>query len=517
MKNLKYFLSLFLLATLLGCSDDDNDTGFIDDIAAPTNLSAIFTITQDNSGKVTIRPNGEGVTSYSIVFGDETQEPGTLAPGQEIDHIYAEGNYTVKIIGIGINGKETEYTQPLTVSYAAPTNLAVNITPETGNPYKINVTASALLETFFTITFGETVGETPIEFNEGQTVSHTYATIGTYEVKVIAYSGGAATSEFVQNVTIFDPLLLPIDFESPTLNYAFGDFGGSFGSVADNPSVSGLNTSAKVGKIVKTAGAEVWAGITLALDAPIDFSTLQKISMKAYAPVAGAIVKLKLENINDANINVEVDATTTVVNDWETLLFDFTGVNNANNYQRVVVFYDFGNNGNGAEFHFDDVKLTTGDAQVELPLTFQNAALAYTFTSFGNSSATVTDNPDQSGINTSTKVGQHTKNSGSEVWAGSFIELATPIDFSSLHKIKMKVWSPQAGAIVKMKLENLANSAINIEVDATTTVAGGWEELTYDFSAAANANAYQRVVVFFNFNVIGDGSNYYFDDIKLSN
>lgn len=514
MKNLKYFISLFLLTALLGCSEDDNSTGFVDDADAPANISAIFTITQDNSGLVTIRPNGEGVTSYSIVFGDETTEPGIIAPGQTIDHAYEEGVYNVSIIAKGINGKTTTYNQQLTVSFVAPQNLAVTITPETGNPYKINVTASALFETYFAVYFGETPGETPVEFNEGQTISHTYATIGTYEVKVIAYSGGAATAEFTQNVTVFDPLLMPVDFESATLNYAFGNFGGSFGSVENNPSPDAVNPSAKVGKIVKTAGAEVWAGITLALDQPIDFSTLTSISLKSYSPVAGAVIKLKLENLADANINTELDAVTTVTNGWETLTYSFAGINNANNYQRIVVFYDFGNNGNGASYYFDDIQLSSNAPDIDL-VDFQSGP--YTFTNFGNATTTVIDNPDASGINTSTKVAKQNKANGAEVWAGSFLEMPTPIDFSQHSKIKMKVWSPVAGAVFKVKLENLANATINIEVDAVSTVTNGWEELTYDFTGIVNANDYQRLVVFCNFGVAGNNADYYFDDIKLSN
>ena len=42
---------------------------------------------------------------------------------------------------------------------------------------------------------------------------------------------------------------------------------------------------------------------------------------------------MKLENLLDSNINVEVDATNTVANGWEELTFDFSGVNNGNNYQ----------------------------------------------------------------------------------------------------------------------------------------------------------------------------------------
>ena len=61
-----------------------------------------------------------------------------------------------------------------------------------------------------------------------------------------------------------------------------------------------------------------------------------------------------------------------------------------------------------------------------------------------------------------------------------------------------------------------ANSNINIEKDASTTVANGWEELTYDFSGIVNSNNYQRVVVFFDFGNAGTGATYYFDDIKLN-
>lgn len=81
----------------------------------------------------------------------------------------------------------------------------------------------------------------------------------------------------------------------------------------------------------------------------------------------------------------------------------------------------------------------------------------------------------------------------------------------------MKVWSPQAGIIVKLKLENLNDASINKEIDATTTVANGWEELTFDFNGIVNANNYQRIVLFFDFGNNGTGKTYYFDDIKQSN
>lgn len=517
MKNLKYIFSIFFLATLFGCTQDD-DTAFVDAAAAPANISAIFTITQDNSGNVTIRPNGEGAVSYKIYFGDLTVEEKELAAGETATHQYAEGVYDVKMTAIGINGKETVYTQQLTVTFRQPENIVITATPDAGNSFLFNVTAKADYETFFRVYFGESDNETPVDFNEGQTIQHTYAAIGTYTIRVRAFSGGAAYRDETVEVTVFDPLLLPINFESPTLNYAFGNFGGATSTVIDNPHIGAGNTSPKVAKLHKDNPSEVWAGSLLQLSERIDLSVMKRIKMKVWSPQSGIIVKMKLENLTDGNIAIERDVTSTVANDWEEMVFDFTGVNVNDSFQKVVVFFDFGNSGTGLDYYFDDIAQTSGAEMLQLPLTFESATLDYHFTEFGGAPTSVVTNPNSGGINTSAHVATTLKANGAQTYAGSFIELQTPIDFSEMHKISMKVWSPQAGQIVKIKLENLLNgTSINIEKDATTTVANGWEELTYDFTGIENANAYQRIVIFFDFGNTGVGATYYFDDIKLTN
>jgi len=201
MKNLKYIFSLFFLAILLGCTGDDDVTN-LDGIDAPSNISALFTIKQDNSGKVTIRPNGDGLTSYEVHYGDGTVEPALIAAGATTEHTYAEGVYTVTIYGIALNGTKTEFTQQLTVSFLQPTGLDVTITP--GASRSVAVTAKAELETFFQVYFGEDPDQAPVDFMQGETVTHTYATSGTYEVKVVALSGGAATAEYTETITVFD-------------------------------------------------------------------------------------------------------------------------------------------------------------------------------------------------------------------------------------------------------------------------------------------------------------------------
>ena len=228
---------------------------------------------------------------------------------------------------------------------------------------------------------------------------------------------------------------------------------------------------------------------------------------------------MKLEKLSDPDVFVERDATTTVANSWEELTFTFAGIVNANNYQKVVVFFDFGTAQSGATYYFDDVMLIPSVVEtLELPLTFESSTLTYAFTDFGGAITTKVSNPDATGGNTSATVAKTVKGiSGtpSQTWAGSSISLGSPIDFTSSQVIKIKTWSPQAGITVRLKLEKLSDPDVFVERDATTTVANSWEELTFTFAGIVNANNYQKVVVFFDFGTAQSGATYYFDDVML--
>jgi hypothetical protein len=58
-----------LFLHFLGCSEDnlDVDLGTLD---APQNISALTTVTQDNTERLLL-PRGEGVTQYEILFETE--------------------------------------------------------------------------------------------------------------------------------------------------------------------------------------------------------------------------------------------------------------------------------------------------------------------------------------------------------------------------------------------------------------------------------------------------------------
>jgi len=518
MKNIKYIIGILFVALSMGCEDTDQDTGFADDAAAPQNLNALFTISQDNSGLVTIAPYGEGVTSFEIHYGDATTEPASLGAGEKTTHVYAEGEYMVKLVGIGINGKTTEVMLPLTVSFVAPENLEVTVATVVGNPFKVNVTAAADYETYFEVTFGEDPALPAVQFNQGQTASYTYAETGTYTVTVVAYSGGVATSTYTQEVTISNPLNLPITFQSGTFN--FSNFGNATTTTVDNPDPTGINTSTKVARQVKNAGSETWAGSLLTLDTPItNLSTMKFIKMKVWSPAVGTTFLLKLENLSNNTINFEVPAVTTVANQWEELTYNFSGANASQTYNNIVIFCNFNVTGAGDSYYFDDIMqaATAGGSGIGLPLTFETDQ-DYIWNNFGGAIGSRVANPNPTGINTSGFVAKFVKNPG-ETWAGVATPMDAPIDFSTMHKIKIKVWSPQANIPIIFKLENMNPhvTANDIERTVNTTVANQWEELTFDFDGIVNANNYQQLVIFFNFGTSGSGEAYYFDDVKLSN
>ena len=519
---MKYILTLsILLATLAGCQKEKfEDVSFAPNGKAPDSLSVLFEITQDNTGLVTITPNGVGAVSYDVYYGHGPATPTKVTAGKNTTHVYPEGAYNVKLVGYAVNGKMTEMTKQLTVAFRAPENLQVTATVDPANNYKVNVSASALYETNFKVYFGENPNETPVTFLEGQTVSYVYGATGTYNVRVVAQSGGAATSQQIVPVTIVDPILLPLTFESPTINYNWFNFDGGNVTVINNPQANGINTSSKVARMVKNGG-QPWGGSFLTLSANIDFSTNKIFRMKVFSPRVGARVLLKVENSANGSINFEKEVATTVANAWEDMVFDYRAINAAQNYNRIVIIFDNGTVGDGsANFTFlmDDIRLVNS-LPLSLPLDFESTSTNYNWFDFDGGNATVVNNPQVNGINTSARVGRMIKNAG-QPWGGSFLTLNQPMDFSTNKVFRMKVFSPRVGAKVLLKVENSANAGINYEKEVTTSIANAWEDLVFDYSGINAANVYDRVVLIFELGTPGDGSanfTFLFDDIRLTN
>lgn len=358
MKKIQFIVSLFVLAILSGCTEDSADID-LNGIGAPSNISALVTIKQDNSGNVTFSPNGEGVSQYEIYYADGTVEPGIVSVGGTINHKYpAEGVYQVKIVGITVSGQRTEVIQELTVSFLPPTDLEVTIDKVVGDSFSIAVKAKANLETYFQVYFGDVPNEVPTNFMEGETITHKYAVVGTYQLRVIARAGGVATTEKTYPVIIEDIKVesdFPLDFEVPTA--ITGNFGRATTVTVANPYIDANNSSTTVGACTKSNGSEVWGGSFITLPNPINFTTLKKMKMKVWSPRIGMPVLLKVENLTSQSISKEVIVPTTVAGAWETLTFDFSTIDltGGKTYQKVVFIFDNLTAGTGTTFYFDDI------------------------------------------------------------------------------------------------------------------------------------------------------------------
>jgi hypothetical protein len=155
----------------------------------------------------------------------------------------------------------------------------------------------------------------------------------------------------------------------------------------------------------------------------------------------------------------------------------------------------------------------SGQVAVSLPVDFEGGSVTTAnFGDFNGGVATVISNPFPGGINTSPTVGRLIRNVGAD-FAGSFLNMSAPLDFSTNTTISIKVYTTaNVGTPVVLKVE-VGGTAL--EIPQNTTVSGAWETLYFDFSTASANNT--RLTFLFNLGQVGNGSansTFYFDDIE---
>ena len=310
------------------------------------------------------------------------------------------------------------------------------------------------------------------------------------------------------------------------------DFGGNVSSVVTS-TVEG-NTS-QVGKIV--TGADCWSGTTFLIrnngyQLISDFSKTVTLDLYSVDPIA--TVKLKLEGTPGQPAR-EVDVAH-AGGGWQTLTFDFsTGAAFvAGNYIKASLFAGFicGGGTKPAEVLFDNVSFpgaVTPDPVVEPPVVTRTAPATlvnfetgdtsgYSFINFGGASATVVTNAPTGGSEGS--VSALNLFDQGDCWAGttflnigadkSLISTANPI-------VKANIFSPAAGKVIKLKLENAANGAINKEADVVSVA--GWKTYSFDFTGFNPDLDYNKASIFVNFTCGGGakaGASWYVDDIAFN-
>jgi hypothetical protein len=541
MKKLKLIISLFVLTIFIGCSDENSDIN-LDAIGAPTNISALTTVTQDNSGNVTFLPRGEGVTRYEIYFGDGTTEPAYVNPGETTSHVYAEGVYQAKIVGTTLNGKRTEVVQEVVVSFRAPENLEVVITNDLAVSKKVTVTATADFALFYDVYFGEAANPDPISVNNGESVSYIYQEAGVYTIRVVSKSAAIKTTEYTEDFAV--TLVNKPNTSAPTPpNRQAADVIAIYSSkYTDVPGTNYFPDWGQAGQGSSWAEFDLngdkmlnyinlsYQGIALADGTSVDVSGMEYLHMDVWTADL-AKIETSLISLTNGEKPVVKDL---VANQWTSIdipisAFTSQGLTVADIFQLKFV----GTPWAGGSVFIDNIYFYKAPSQlIQLPIDFESSTLTYTWNGFGDASfgpipAGVITNPDKSGANVSTKVVQIEKSSGAQVWAGASLNLDAAVDFTKGTKVNVTVWSPKVGAKILYKMEvstspkdGNGNPTVFVEVEATTTVANAWQVLTFDLTSSAafnTANLYDRVILFPDFGVNGTGSVYYFDDIKQSN
>ena len=171
--------------------------------------------------------------------------------------------------------------------------------------------------------------------------------------------------------------------------------------------------------------------------------------------------------------------------------------------------------------------------QMSLPVNFDSTSVAYGLVGFGGAEdSSIVADP----TNAANKVAKVVRAAGAETYAGTTVTFtnasnvqtgfAPKIPFNVTDtRMSVRVWSPDAGIPVRLKVEDSTDPNKSVETEARVTTAAGWETLTFNFSSQATGTAplnltynYNKATIFFDFGRAKGAAvqkAYYFDDLTF--
>jgi hypothetical protein len=365
-----------------------------------------------------------------------------------------------------------------------------------------------------------------LEFNFDE-----FSSITDFESVSFIFDGGednAGTMYFfdnlVQSQSTVDPcesvVAIPniLDDYECQRNVVYGA-GAEFISAIENPAVTAENPSAKVGEYQDPI--DEWSALGFESGGSWDLSVYNQLRVKIWSP-AEVPVMFKLEGGASPAKEVWTDGNITA-NGWVEYVVDFSD-QAMEDHARLAIFFNAGQTPSESVSYFiDDVEWKRANysgciADNESPNTTISNFLYFANGHIEQEDGQlyIVDNPAPGGINTSSKVGQFTKASDSDPWAGAYALLGAPMDFGETKIAKAKVWMTHIGNFA-IKLENSATGADNIELPVANTLTEEWEELTFDFSSIPDDAQFQTLTVFFDLliDATGEDVTSFFDDIVI--
>jgi beta-glucanase (GH16 family) len=412
---------------------------------------------------------------------------------------------------------------------------------ETGKTYSINAIAGAAYN--WTVPAGATI-------TSGQgtnTITVNWGTTGG-DVSVATTVSGCASNTY--KLAVVTEVPLPVeriyeDFQS-NRNVVYGLKTGVLTEAVANPSATGINTSALVGKYVRNA-SELYdvlniKNVTISNANDYVYGR-KKLSFDIYtsAPV-GTKISMQLENslvTTATNFpsgrHSGYKATTTVQNKWETIEFEFEKVIDANTSALTinnVVFLFESNSNSGTTYYFDNLFTR---AAPEKPIIATDVLQNYDGinkiikgTTTGVYS--VVANPGANSVNSSANVAKYVRNI-TEQYDVLFFNTEGNIEDAGLlknqtNKIMIDVYTTAPiGTVVSLNLENSATSlpanfptGRNSNYVAITTKQNQWETLTFYYNSSPDPGtsnlAVNQMVILANSGSFTNDT-YYFDNIRI--
>lgn len=254
-----------------------------------------------------------------------------------------------------VEEKNENYDFIQTISDPQNITAEIYVDENTGN---VSVTPMGEGVVLYEINFGDESAENE-SVDPGESIDHSYLVDGIYTITISGFglNGSVVQSSYEVDIPYIVPESLIIqNFEDGVSLSTFSFGGASSGIIVANPDPSGENTTENVLEFNKSDGAEVWAGMGFTIDV-LEFNDQTSFQLKSYSPEVGKVIKVKLETVqgNVAGLTHEVDVVTTVANEWETLVYDFSEAPDLE-YVSFIVFYDFGNTAEGT-YRLDEIQL----------------------------------------------------------------------------------------------------------------------------------------------------------------
>lgn len=309
------------------------------------------------------------------------------------------------------------------------------------------------------------------------------------------------------------------DFECQR-NFVQIFYGASDIKAVNNPHLAPENGSLKVGEYKDPAGPGTeFAGIGYEFAAPPDLSTYNQLQLQIWSPFSNVPFLFKLE---DGDTPIEIFDTLKSANRWHRFNIDFSKYIGTKN-KKLIIFVNVLSPTGGGTYYIDNVRWARAGyngciADYQSPQTsitnfryFANGSLEQAGYQFE-----IVDNPNPSGLNTSSKVGKFVKAGDALPFAGMYADLEAPIAWKGNKRVRAKVLMDHIGNFA-VKVEGDAVNGAFLEIPVPNTKINAWEELTFDFSAVPDNSEFKRLTIFFDLGINATGQNVtsYFDDIVI--